>query len=64
VRELRQWERFEQNRMKNGRNKREFNTQHIPQSLKVAIEGQLETAKIPQDVTDIMRAAEVWKAYP
>ena len=64
IQELRQWERFERNRMKNGRERRKFNTEHIPLSLKRSIEGQLEAAKQPQDVTEILRAAEAWKAYP
>ena len=64
VQELRQWERFEINRMKNGRERRKFNTEHIPLSLKRSIEGQLEAAQAPRDVTEILRAAEVWKEYP
>jgi HK97 family phage portal protein len=64
IQELRTWERFEINRMKNGRHKREFNTEHIPLSLKRSIEGQLEVAEVPRDVTEILRAAEAWKAYP
>lgn len=64
VRELRQWERFERKRFKNGKVRREFNTEHIPLTLKKSIEGQLEEANNPQDVTDILRAAEAWKGYP
>jgi hypothetical protein len=64
IQELRTWERFEINRMKNGRERREFNTEHIPLSLKRSIEGQLEVAEAPRDVTEILRAAEAWKAYP
>jgi HK97 family phage portal protein len=64
VQELRQWERFAHNRMKRGQESREFRTEHIPLTLKRSIEGQLEAAQDPRDVTEILRAAEVWKAYP
>ena len=62
--EMRQWERFAHNRISRGQELRTFNTQHIPATLKKSIEGQLEAAKTTQDVTEIMRAAEIWKGYP
>jgi hypothetical protein len=62
--EMRQWERFAHNRLKRGQEMRTFKTEYIPATLKKSIEGQLEAAKTALDVTEIMRAAEVWKGYP
>ena len=62
--EMRTWERWAKNRIKRGEQMGGFNTTHIPMTLKTSIEGQLEVATSTQDVTEIMRAAQMWKDYP
>ena len=65
--ELQTWQRWASKRIKAGKGWREFETEHIPSTLKAAIEGALEVAQSTKDVSQVFADAltwEVWEGYP
>ena len=63
--ELRTWERFVIKRVKAGKKPaRAFEAEHVPPTLKAAIEGALEAAATPDAVRHIFADAQAWAAYP
>jgi hypothetical protein len=58
------WERFALKRVKAGRPLREFESEHIPASMRGAIAGALETAQTIDDVRSVFRQAQNWSQYP
>ena len=58
--ELKAWKRYAIKRI--GKESRPFKSDIIPPAMQGAIEGALETAETPEDVTEIF--ADVWQGYP
>jgi HK97 family phage portal protein len=65
--ELEQWQRFVYKRIKAGKSVqslRDFEAEHIPASLKGAIEGALEAIEGAEDVKSVFSDAIAWQGYP
>lgn len=63
--ELGAWERFVVKRLKGGQQSwREFVTDHVPDTLKAAIEGGLEAVKTADEARLVFQDALAWHQYP
>lgn len=62
--ELGRWMRMAEKRIKDNKSLREFETDVIPDSMKAAIEGALETVGSVEDVRSVFNIAKEWREYP
>jgi len=62
--ELGRWMRMAEKRVKEGKAIREFETDVIPDSMKAAIDGALETVVSVEDVRSVFDSVKEWRGYP
>lgn len=64
IMEMRKWRRFIEKRVASGKAVRDFDTRHIPATLKAAINGALSEAQTPDARKAVFTSAERFASYP